>query len=82
MYLSVEELSREQLTELKGNYMIELADEGTFAEVMGRDYDYPDWDDILNADKYVPDDVIFENYCHISFVPDDFFCSDGMNEDE
>lgn len=75
--MNVYELNREQLTELKGNYMIELAEEGTFAEVMGRDYDHPDWDDIANADKYVPDDVVFENYGHISFVPDDFFCTCG-----
>ncbi len=76
--MTVHDLSREQLIELKCNYMTELVNEGTFAEVMGRDYDEPDWDDIANADAYVPDDVIFRDCEGIDFVPDDFFCSANL----
>lgn len=72
--MSVTELSREQLTELKERYLLQLADEGSFAETLDVDYNHPSYWDIANASDIVPDDVIFENYGHISFVPDDFFC--------
>lgn len=78
MYYDVTELSREQLIELKQRYLIELADEGKFAEVGGVDYDYPDWDDLANADVTVPNDVIFRQYEGFSFVPDDFCCTAGQ----
>ena len=35
--MDVRELSREQLIELKEHYMIELSDEGIYAEIMGVD---------------------------------------------
>lgn len=70
--MDVTELSREQLVELKQNYLERLADEGTFAEVVGRDYDSPAYYDVAFADDIVPDDVIFHEYEHVSFVPDDF----------
>lgn len=73
--MNVTELSREQIVELKGDYLCRLADEGTFAEVMGVDYDAPSWGDMANADEIVPDDVIFEEYAGTDFVPDDFCCS-------
>ena len=75
--MHVTELSREQLTELKNNYMIELVNEGTFAEVMDRDYDEPSMWDVAHADEIIPDDVIFRQYDGIDFVPDDFFCIAG-----
>lgn len=75
--MHVTELSREQLTELKNNYMVELVNEGTFAEVMDRDYDEPSMWDVSHADEIVPDDVIFRQYDGIDFVPDDFFCTAG-----
>ena len=79
--MNVHELSREQLTELKCNYMSELVDEGTFAEIMGRDYDEQSYEDLANADEIIPDDVIFRNYEGVDFVPDDFFCSAGTDEE-
>lgn len=72
--MDVRDLSREQLTELKGNYLTQLADEGKFAEVMNVDYDAPSYWDMANADNIVPDDVIFRVYEGIHFVHDDFFC--------
>ena len=70
--MNVQDLSREQFTELKQRYLMELADEGTFAEVLGVDYDEPSYGDLANADDIVPDDVIFENYGGTDFVEDDF----------
>lgn len=73
--MNVHELSREQLTELKQNYLAQLADEGTYAEILGVDYDYPSWYDCANADEIVPDCIIFRAYEGVLFVSDDFFCT-------
>ena len=71
----VQDLNREQLIELKQNYLTMLADSGEFAEITGFDYDEPSYQDLANADELVPDDVIFRNYEGVDFVPEDFFCS-------
>jgi len=73
--MDVTELTREQLTELKCNYLEQLADEGTFAEVLDVDYNEPSYFDLANADEIVPDCVIFRNYEGVCFVNDDFFCT-------
>ena len=73
--MDVRDLSREQIVELKCNYMTELVNEGSFAEVMGVDYDEPSYWDLANADEIVPDDVIIEHYDGVNFVEDDFFCT-------
>ena len=73
--MNVRELSREQMHELKEAYLTKLADEGTFAEVLGVDYDAPSYGDLANADDIVPDDVMFREYDVIDFVKDDFFCT-------
>lgn len=78
--MTVRELSRDQLEELKNSYMGQLADEGVFAEVMGVDYDEPSCEDVACADERIPDEVIFEHYDGIDFTPDDFFCSAGEEE--
>lgn len=75
--MTVRELNRQQLTELKGNYFAELVNEGTFAEVIGRDYDEPSYGDLAEIDNIVSDEFIFEHYDGIDFVNDDFFCSVG-----
>lgn len=75
--MNVRELSREQMHELKEAYLTKLADEGTFAEVLGVDYDEPSYGDLANADEIVPDDVIFREYDGIDFVKDDFFCTNN-----
>lgn len=74
----VQELSREQLHELKERYLIELADCGQYAEVVGVDWDAPSWGELAAADEIVPDDVIFEEYGDTWFVMDDFFCTAGQ----
>lgn len=73
--MNVLELSREQLIELKQNYLTQLADEGTFAEVLDVDYNEPSLVDFANADEIVPDCVIFRNYEGVCFVNEDFFCT-------
>ena len=77
--MDVRELTREQLVELKQNYMSELVNEGTFAEVMGRDYDEPSYGDLAEADELITDEFIFEYYAGTDFVNDDFFCTAGLN---
>ena len=73
--MDVHELSREQLIELKQNYLEQLANEGSFAEILDVDYDEPSYWDMANADDIVPDCVVFKNYEGVDFVPDDFFCT-------
>lgn len=70
--MNVTELNREQLTQLKQQYLGILADEGTFAEVLDVDYDEPSYSDLANADEIVPDDVVFEEWEGTDFVEEDF----------
>ena len=73
--MTLQELSKDQLHELKERYLMRLADEGTFAEVMRTDYDEPSYGDLANADEIVPDDVIEREYEGVCFVEDYFFCT-------
>ena len=73
--MDVRDLTREQLIELKQDYMAELVNEGTFAEVMNRDYNEPSYGDLADADEIISDDLIFDHYAGTDFVNDDFFCS-------
>ena len=72
--MTIKDLSKDQLHELKERYLMKLADEGTFAEVMDVDYDAPSYEDLENADEIVPDVVIEREYEDVCFVEDDFFC--------
>lgn len=73
--MDVTELSREQLVELKQNYLCSLADSGDCSEVFDVSYIGVSYSDLLNADDIVPDNVIFDNYCGVIFCDDDFNCS-------
>lgn len=55
--MTVYELNKEQLDELRGNYY--WSDENT-------QFEYAD---------EITDEFLFEQYGHIDFVNDDFFCS-------
>ena len=70
--MTVTELNRQQLIQLKQRYLTELADEGTFAEILDVDYDEPSYSDLANADEIVPDDVVFRNWEGVNFVEEDF----------
>lgn len=67
--MAVTELSREQLIELKQDYLCRLADCGERPE--------PSWMEIAEADSIVPDSEIFSDCEGVYFVPDDFFCTAG-----
>lgn len=73
--MTIKDLSKDQLHELKERYIMKLEDEGKFAEVMDVDYNEPSYEDLANADEIVPDDVIEREYGDICFVDDDFFCT-------
>jgi hypothetical protein len=73
--MTVSELNREQLNELKRNYYSQLVNEGCFAEVMNVDIDEPSYEMLEKINEYVSDEFIFENYDGITFTEDDFFCS-------
>ena len=63
--MSVKELNREQLTELKGNYLMEKnAENGEGTSYM----------EIADADSIISDDEIFDAYAGTEFSEDDFCC--------
>jgi hypothetical protein len=66
--MTVRELNREQLDELKQTYACQLRDCGEDEEVIGISYKE------LTDATLIPDDVIFYHYDGIEFVEDDFFC--------
>lgn len=68
--MSVQELNREQLDELKQAYYVELSDSGEADDVL-------EGIGFLNTDE-IPDDIIFNHYDGVDFVSDDFFCSCGQ----
>lgn len=76
--MTVQDLNRDQLAELKCSYYSELVNEGIFGEIIGRDYDEPSYYDLAFVNDIVSDEFIFEHYEGISFVEDDFFCSCGV----
>lgn len=65
--MNVHELSREQLIELKQNYLIEIMDRRTGES--------PSWGELAEANEIVSDEEVFEFYADTVFVPDDFSCS-------
>lgn len=73
--MRISELSREQLVELKQNYLTQLDNEGTLEEIAG--IKCLGWSDLANADDIVPDNVIFKNYKNTDFSPNDFSCGDN-----
>lgn len=76
--MTVDELSHDQLTELKQRYLTQLSDEGCLNAVI---YNKPELDEkgdgvsmgeIARADELVPDSVIKEHYKGTEFTDDDF----------
>lgn len=63
--MTVKELNREQLNELKQNYATQLA------EYKGDEISYGE----LVESENIPDEVIFNHYDGISFTSEDFFCN-------
>ena len=71
--MTVYELNRDQLTELKQNYYTQLLDERG---------ESPSWGELANIDDYVSDETIQDVYFYDNFVNDDFFCSAGQPEEK
>ena len=69
---TVTDLSREELIELKQDYLIQLANTG--------EIDDPSWAELADADKIVPDEVIIDYWDGVIFTEDDFICD--MKGDE
>ena len=66
--MKVTELTREQLCELKQNYLCELCDRRT--------NETPSYGELAAADATVTDEEIFAYYAGTEFVPEDFSTCD------
>lgn len=73
--MRVDELSRQQLIELKQAYLTQLDDSGELEEVLG--CDSLSYSDLVNADDIVSDTLVLEHYEGMEFSEDDFTCSEG-----
>lgn len=62
--MTVQELNREQLSQVKVNYYVNDCNEPNGAL---------SYDDILNIDSIVSDNEVYEAYAGVDFVDDDFF---------
>ncbi len=62
--MSFEELTRDQITSLKQNMLIEQADRG--------ERDAPSYGELADADEIVSDSAVREEYAGTEFVPEDF----------
>lgn len=69
--MTVYELNRDQLEELKQNYLTEKMDERG---------ESPSWGDLADADSIISDHEIFAVYDGTEFSNDDFSCSAGQSE--
>jgi len=66
MYRSVEELTQNELQELRSNLYHQLLDDGSLNEVMGKE---------VNEEVEIPMDFVKEYYADTTFVEEDFFCN-------
>lgn len=69
--MTVQELDRDQLIELKQMYLTEIGEE---------EGDGTSWGEYADADDIISDKEIFERYDGYTFSNDDFFCSVGRAE--
>lgn len=66
--MTVRQLNRDQLTELKQRMV-----DDEINETEGRGASYGE---LADAES-IPDEKVFEKYEGVDFVPDDFFCTAG-----
>lgn len=62
--MTVRELSREELVELKQRY---------YTEKLDRLGESPSYGELADIDELVTDEEVYEEYGDVDFVPDDFF---------
>ena len=70
--MTVYELNREQLIELKQAYLTRVLDERG---------ESPSYGELASADEIISDDEIYEAYAGTDFVRDDFSCSAAGNSE-
>lgn len=63
---TVNELTIEELTELRGNLYHQLLDDGSLDEVMGVE---------IESEEQIPFNFVKEYYTDTYFVDDDFWCN-------
>ena len=68
--MTVRELNRSQMIELKQDHICKTYDE--------LDGSTPSIGTLADADRIVPDWMMFEEYDDVEFSEDDFFCSSGL----
>ena len=68
--MTVKQLNRDMLVELKERYLMEKLDE--------KENRTPSWGELADADEIVSDDTIYKEYEGYDFCVDDFFCSAGQ----
>ena len=71
--MTVYDLNRDQLEELKQRYLFEALDERG---------ETPSWGELADVDNVYSDDFIRKVYADYEFSSDDFFCSAGEEEME
>lgn len=76
--MTVKDLDRQQMIELKQQYLSELSDEGNLNAVI---YDKPEldetsegvsYDELARADELVSDEVIYDHFAGVYFSDEDF----------
>lgn len=71
MLRAVQDLTRDELDELKQNYVCEVNEgAGTLTY----------WSDSAEAADTIPDEVLFEYYAGTNFSEDDFWCNIKTNQ--
>ena len=69
--MTVYDLNRDQLIELKQNFITEQYDERG---------ESPSWGELADADELITDEEIYRAYESYSFTNDDFSCSAGEDD--
>ncbi len=70
--MAVQELNREQLTQLKQHFLIQLSNEGRYSHYFQVAWDTPSYGELANADALVTDEEVIREYAGVSFVAEDF----------
>ena len=70
--MDFDELTRDQIIELKQHMLCERDDENGGSGVS--------YGELLLADELISDDEVLAEYGHVVFTEDDFFCSAGTGD--
>ena len=66
--MNVHDLTRDQLVELKEQYLVDWYDS----------YDqHPSYQELADADSIIPDGLVYDYFDGIEFTADDFVCTAG-----